>query len=104
MKIKTRRSREQWLELVQQWKETKMTATAWCRNQDISYESFIIWKNRLKSNFATTADSKQPFVELIDASPLHSGIEIHHRSLKLTISKKFDPETLLQCLQILERI
>jgi len=103
MKIRTRRSREQWLELVQQWKETKMTAIAWCRNQGISYESFIIWKNRLKFN-ATTSDSKQPFVELVDAAPAHSGIEIHHRSLKLTIERNFDPEALLRCLQILERI
>jgi len=103
MKIRTKRSRQQWLELVQQWQSTNMSAKAWCGAHDVSYESFIIWKNRLKSDLSKTLDHKQPFVELVDAAP-HSGIEIHHRSLKLTIERNFDPEALLRCLQILERI
>jgi hypothetical protein len=103
MKIRTKRSREQWQELVCQWQDTQMTAIAWCRQQDISYESFIIWKNRLKNSSQPTA-SKQPFVELIDTTPAHSGIEIHCRDLKLTIRKNFDPEVLLQSLQVLEKV
>jgi len=103
MKIRTKRSREQWLELVQQWKSTNMSAKAWCGAHDVSYESFIIWKNRLKIDHSQSADSQQPFVELVDSSLTHSGIEIHHRGLKLTIGKNFDPEVLFRCLQVLEK-
>jgi hypothetical protein len=103
MKIRTRRSREQWLELVRQWQAAKMTAIAWCREHNISYESFIIWKNRLKTDHSQSADSQRPFVELVDAALEHSGIEIHHRSLKMTIGKNFDPEVLFRCLQVLEK-
>lgn len=101
MKIRTRRSREQWLELVHQWKESNTTAIAWCREHGISYESFIIWKNRLNTDARLT---DKPFIELVDVTPISSGIEIHHRNLKFIVRKNFDPESLLQCLQVLEKI
>ena len=104
MKIRSRRSREQWQELVRQWEASKATATAWCKQNDIPYESFIIWKNRLKSERAQPTLGDQPFVELTDTPSASSGIELYHRDLKLIIGKQFHPETLLQCLRVLKRL
>ena len=104
MKVRSRRSREQWQELVHQWQSAKMTAIAWCRQNNVPYESFIIWKNRLKSERAQSTTNDQLFVELTDTTSEYSGIELHHLDFKLTIRKHFHQETLLHCLQVLKRL
>jgi hypothetical protein len=96
-----RRTREAWQELVRQWEGSQMTAKAWCLQQEVSYDSFIIWRNLLKS---TSNPQKATFVELTEPSLVSSGIEIHSKNLRLFLSKNFDTATLLRCLQALEKL
>lgn len=101
---KIRRTREQWQELVSQWKTTRMNAKAWCLEHAVAYESFIIWRKRLEGALqATICSTKMAFVELSDTSTTSSGIEIHYRGLSLCLSKDFDSCSLLRCLQVLEK-
>lgn len=102
---KVRRTKEQWQELVLQWETSHLNAKAWCLEHAVAYESFIIWRKRLKGALHANSDTpKTTFVELSDASTISSGIEIHCRSLSLSLSKDFDSSTLLRCLQVLEKI
>lgn len=104
-KYARRRTREAWQELVQQWETTQMSAKAWCLQHEISYESFIIWRKRLKSALPVAAGSSNTaFVELIDPSTAPSGIEIHVQNLRLSLCTNFDSTTLHRCLQVLEKL
>ena len=101
---KIRRTREQWQELVSQWKTTHMNAKAWCLEHAVAYESFIIWRKRLEGALqANLREPKTSFVELSDTSTTSSGIEIHYRGLSLRLNKDFDSCSLLRCLQVLEK-
>ena len=101
---KIRRTREQWQEVVSQWKATHMNAKAWCLEHAVAYESFIIWRKRLEgARQANSREQKTTFVELSDTSITSSGIEIHYRGLSLRLNKDFDSCSLLRCLQVLEK-
>ena len=100
-KIRVKRSREQWQELVQQWEASGKHATIWCHEQQISYDSFLLWRKRLKG---TKNQARSPFVELSDVPTRHSGIQIHYRNVTLTLCKDFDPAALCRCLHALERL
>lgn len=102
---KTTPAQEKWREFVRQWETSQMTAKAWCIQHEVSYVSFISWRNRLRSSPQSTSTSpKAAFVELKDTSTTPSGIEIHVQNLRLSLNTRFDSATLLRCLQILEKI
>ena len=101
-KVKTKA--EKWQELVLQWETSNKSAKAWCCEHGVAYVSFISWRNHLKNTLPTKPDTLQAsFVEISDPSPALSGIEIHCRSLTLTLSKDFDSSALVRCLQVLEK-
>lgn len=100
-----KRTREQWQELVLQWETAQMTAKDWCLQHKVSYESFIIWRKRLKSIPRDKMSAPNAsFIELLDDPTTPSGVEIHVHSLRLFLSKDFDSSTLLRCLQVLEKL
>ena len=98
--IRTKRTREQWLELVEQWQTSNLNAKSWCLENEVSYESFIIWRKRLKVSSPTS----NSFIELKDAHSHTSGVEIQHRRINIVLRKDFDPSTLLRCIQVLEKL
>ena len=82
-----------------------MSAKAWCLQHEVSYVSFISWRSRLRSTTQNTSSSpKVAFVELVDASPAQTGIEIHVANFRLSLSTSFDATALLRCLQVLEKL
>jgi len=46
-KKRTRRTREQWLAIIQAWKQTDQSAAQFCAVQDLSYTVFCRWRRRL---------------------------------------------------------
>ena len=98
--IRTKRTREQWLELVEQWQTSNLNAKSWCLENEVSYESFIIWRKRLKDSSRTS----NSFIELKDSPSTTSGIEIHYHRIRIILCKDFDPDSLLCCIQVLEKL
>jgi hypothetical protein len=104
-KVRIRRTQEQWLRLIEEWRTSNMPATAWCHEHNIPYDSFIIWRKRLKGTGQKQSEMQNaPFVELADHTSTLSGIEIRYRSLSVVLSKNFDPSTLIHCLQALGKV
>ncbi len=99
-KSRREKTEEKWRRLVGQWEASGKTAIAWCREQSITYISFIAWRKRLKQ----IPEKNTDFVELTDSTPTHSGIEIHLRDLTLQLTTDFDSDTLHRCLKVLERV
>ena len=102
---KTTPAQEKWRELIRQWESSQMSAKAWCLQREVSYVSFISWRSRLRNTPQSTSNSaKVAFVELVNAPPAQSGIEIHVQNHCLHVSTSFDSATLLRCLQVLEKL
>jgi hypothetical protein len=100
-----KRSSAEWLELIEEWQESQMSAKAWCLKQNIPYKKFIYWKMRLTNTAHPIVEaSATSFVELADNQSMLTGIEIHCHNFSLTLQKDFDPSSLLCCLQVLEKL
>ncbi len=68
---RNRRTRQQWQEIVDRYRESGLTAPKFCAEQNISYASFMKWKQSLPDGGAD--QEKLPeFVELTPTSTLPS--------------------------------
>lgn len=52
------RSPEQWRDLIQQWQESGLSASAFCKQNDLGYASFCQWRKRLTSEGSRAAEQK----------------------------------------------
>jgi hypothetical protein len=92
-------------ELIQEWSEKiqKQTASgksiaAWCREESISYNTFLYWHKRLQTNSSQDQVKRSSFIECPQDSDV--WIEIILEGAKLTLSKNFNRASLLFCLRV----
>jgi len=52
---RVRRSRAQWREILTQFEASRLSAAAFCKQQGISYGSFMRWRQRMDSPAPDTA-------------------------------------------------
>lgn len=86
-------SKQKWSELIQNQKSSSKSAREWCRDQGISYQSFLNWRKRLSQKEETNPS----FVEVVE----EIWIEIHLEGATIKITKNFDRGALLFCLRLL---
>ena len=106
----TRKSvRNEWKNRLEQYRSSGKPILAWCKDQGIPYQTFYYWHKRLD----ITKDSEKPlapkqevnpFLEILDPINEQSGLIIEFKGVKIHLSKKFDPSTLTECLQVLRGI
>lgn len=59
------RTKQQWQEIIDRFSESELSAPKFCTEQNISYASFMKWKQSLLGTGKRTAKKKLPeFVEL----------------------------------------
>jgi hypothetical protein len=87
-------SKQKWSEIIENQKSSSKTAREWCKDQEISYQSFIHWRKRLSQ----CEEKKTPFIEMAEES---TWIEIHLEGATIRITKNFDRGALLFCLRLL---
>jgi hypothetical protein len=71
-KMRPRKTREQWSELIEQQQQSELTILEFCHKHDVGFASFGKWRKRLCSNSAQTAHSgkKAAFTPLsVKSSP-----------------------------------
>ena len=68
---RTRRSPQQWQQLVDQWRSSGLSAAKFCVQQQIAYSTFQAWRHRLKrqSCVMTEDERNAPFIDLSELSP-----------------------------------
>lgn len=59
---KVRRSRQQWQQIVEQFERTDVSASVFCRQQSLAYQSFLKWRTLLQNEINQSAIS---FVEIV---------------------------------------
>lgn len=86
--------RDRWKRSVEQWRESSLSAAAWCREQKISYVQFLYWKDRLHP--------KPPeFIEVADCC--RSGLVFECKGIQLHLEKDFDETSLARVISVLHR-
>lgn len=121
---KTQKTVKKWQDLVAQHQASGKTATAWCHEQGISYETFIMQRSCLRQmRLVEQIAKKEDFIELQDtaidqkslARPAIPNVNSQFIELKtpspglilecanvlIHISEEFNALTLKKCLQIL---
>jgi len=88
-----------WEEKVRQQRESGLSITRWCRQNQIHPNTFRYWKDRLSPKSPLT---RSCFTEL--STSLGTGIYIEYRGVRIHIDKCFDPATLKNCLSALRGI
>jgi len=88
MQTKThrRRSREEWLCLIDQQKESGLSAPQFCKQHNIGYASFSAWKRQLQSDPSSSGDDTRASspAQFIDLGSLSQSVESGWRiTLKL---------------------
>ena len=74
-----RRSKHEWLELFKKHAQSGLTATAFCRNENISYRYFSLKKKKLLINTKSTND----FVK-VSVPRSNENLSLEFRDVKLS--------------------
>jgi len=88
----------EWSEKIKEQKLSNKGVAAWCAEQNISPNTFQYWKKRI-NRALPQAHNKSSFLELPDEQPI---IEISLRGIKLSISRDFDRNALVNFLSLLK--
>ncbi len=67
-------TQEKWSKLVEQFNSSNQSAREWCQQNDVSYQSFLHWKNKLKP--------ENSFIELHPQEPF----ELSFKGIKILFS------------------
>jgi len=78
-----RRSREEWHSLIEEQNDSGLSAPAFCKQQNISYERFCVWSRRFQSDIPrrveeVPAQSQSSFIDLshLSSPPTHWRITL----------------------------
>jgi hypothetical protein len=90
----------EWLERIQKQSDSGKNITAWCKEQAISYHTFLYWRKRFMPVKIKAPVESNSFVEL-PKETAETWIEITLEGAKIEITKNFDRGALLFCLKVL---
>jgi len=103
MRKENKALKQLWKERLKNWELPQQSALAWCRQNDISYQSFKYWKRKLSS----PQESSEPimadsFIEITEKeADQGSGIEIEIEGMFIRLCKDFDSDALNRCCRAL---
>jgi len=89
----------EWTDKITAWQRSGLNVAAWCRNNSVSYHSFLFWRKRLQTE---THREGGRFVELavtLTSSPILlecNGVTVH-------VSSGFDPALLWDVLSLIKK-
>lgn len=98
--MQKRLKQQEWEAIIEAWRASGKSATAWCRENNFNYTTFIGWSSRLRQS-SKQASINSPFIELQNSSPERCGITLEYEGISIKISPGFDQITLNQCLEVL---
>lgn len=59
-----RRTPAQWQDLLDQWRDSGLSAVRFCENHGIGYASFCNWRKRRSNDPASSTDAAPSFIDL----------------------------------------
>ena len=112
MASKNFHSKEYWEAKIRQWLSSGKSAKSWCTENQVVYNTFLGWQNRLKfrnnqkANCPLSQNQLNPpkahFIELKNQVNTHPGIYLEYANVQIHLSNDFDATTLRKCLDVLQ--
>ena len=96
-----RYSESEWLEKITQQRSSEKSVSEWCRENGLSYQTFLFWRKRLLS---IEIEKQSPFTELFENSSEPTWMEITIPGAKLVLAKKFNREALIRLIEVLREL
>jgi hypothetical protein len=95
-----------WKVRLREWRESGLKVLAWCRKNNISYQTFYYWRSKLEnqSNKPRPQIIPSNFMELSDKAPNEVGFTIEVQGMVFQLSKNFDEAVFLKCISLLRRL
>lgn len=97
--------RREWAEKIEQWKLSRKSAQAWCRENQVIYTTFMGWRKRLEisksSKIVRKPSLKTQFVELKDLPKAQPEISLEYNGVIIHLKGEFDPSLMKKCLAVL---
>ena len=87
-----------WSNILDEWRSSGLKALPWCKQFNISYQSFLHWRKKL----SPLPDS---FIELFEPEAIqseNSGIELELNAVLIRLERDFDCSTLQRCLKAIK--
>lgn len=103
----TQETVELWRKRLDAWKRSGKNIAKWCKDNDVPYVRFFYWRDRLSAE-RSLVDTPKPvpqFIELKESPQslsVGSGISLSFQEMQIHLSKDFDRDTFLRCLQTLK--
>lgn len=94
--------RESWKRDIASWQSSGMTLSAWCKENNISYNTFLYRRKRLEDMGKNREPTK--FLELCEEARNDSGVSLSINGISLQLSGQFDEEVLLRCLRVIRSL
>lgn len=107
-----KRTKEEWLNLVKQWKNSGKRMTEWCREHQIPKTSFCYHLPKEKKSNTQTPLTSQSFIELTNPpsqpyqakASTETGVTIEYQKARIHLTKDFDSAVLTKCLKALKEV
>jgi hypothetical protein len=97
-----KRTKEEWLALIEECKKSKKLVTVFCRDKNIPKNSLLYWIHKQKALSKNASLTRSSFVELKDQNADGSGIEIRYKQLWIRLPISCNPSLLSYCLKTLK--
>lgn len=95
-------NRELWRKDLENWLSSGMTITAWCKENNVSYNTFQYRRKRLGNSHENRENTR--FIELQEESCADSGVRVAIKGISLQLSEQFDETVLLRCLRVIRSL
>jgi hypothetical protein len=98
-----KRTRDEWKMLVEQWRASGRSMTAWCREQQIHKNTFIYW-TKISAPPKKVDMVRDDFTELKNEKHASTaGVLIEWRGCKIHLDHAIAPLILEKCLHVIGR-
>jgi len=97
------KKKAEWAERIENWRASGQSITAWCRENNVTYFSFLYWRKRLDPSWKAEKEKQASFVQLTDEST-DTGIAVSVGSCSIRLSRGFDEASLAKCVDVLRRL
>lgn len=91
--------RQAWEEKIRNQRDSGLSITRWCRENQIATQTFYAWRAKL---YPKPALGRHHFTELTDTKSM--GIIVEYKDTRIHLNKDFDSAIFKQCLTLLREM
>ena len=100
-----------WQKRVQEWEASELTQAAFCKEHNLSFDSFKKWRQRLSARATSSKRLRLvPIAAAVDQKAVNASVEqpkaltVHVGALRLDVPQGFDADHLTELVRTLQGV